>query len=208
MDIKTARWKLEQKKGKKEQIESDIQSIDKRIEESEKKKDKYLESRETLNQFVQLLQRKLQSSISDLSTLALESVFGDYYRFVVKFVRRRNKMECDLAFINKEGHEVEPRHSGGGAMDIASFALRISSWSMSRPGSRNVLLLDECFKHLKGEQANLEALNMISQIAHKENIQIIMVSDERIAREKTKEVADRLFVVENIDGVSQVNIEK
>ena len=76
------------------------------------------------------------------------------------------------------------------------------------PISNNVLILDEPFKHLKGETANLRVLDMVQQISKKLNLQIIMVSDERISRDDIEEKADRLFLVELKNKVSQVTVIK
>ena len=43
-------------------------------------------------------QKKLEKKISSLVTMALEAVFPDPYEFGIKFVERRNQIECDLIF--------------------------------------------------------------------------------------------------------------
>jgi DNA repair exonuclease SbcCD ATPase subunit len=122
-------------------------------------------------------------------------VFPNPYELKVEFIQRRNKTECDLYFV-REGHKVDPlTASGVGAVDIASFALRIASWSMKKPRTRNVILLDEPFKHLKGKDANHRVLNMINEISKRMGLQIIMVSDERIPKEDIIAAADRVFEV-------------
>ena len=110
--------------------------------------------------------------------MALEAVMVNPYELVLEFVERRNKTECDILF--RRGERLrDPFYAGLGAVDIASFALRIASWSMSDPKLRNVMVLDEPFKHLKGKEDNERAIQMVKQISEKLNLQIIMVSDER-----------------------------
>jgi hypothetical protein len=208
MQTERLRRELEQLKGKRNQIISDIEMMEKKIDGHVQKKSTYEEAREILNNLIEQLQQNLQHNISELGTLAIETVFEDPYKLVVEFVRRRNKMECDIYFLNVDEQRVEPKYGGGGALDIASFALRIASWSMYKPRLRNVLILDEPGKHIKGQQANLNALKMIKELSEKQGLQIIMVSDERIDRESTMEVADRLFEVSQTDGISEIKVVK
>jgi len=205
MEIQQARNKLEQKKGRKSQLEKNLQQAEKNITHYKKQVKSHGEAREVLNQLSMYIQERLQYNISNLTTLAIEAVLDDPYKLVVEFVRRRNKTECDIYF-DYHGNRVEVKYGGGGAMDIAALALRIASWSMQRPRSRNTLILDEPFKHVKGAQANKNTLKMIKQISSQPEIgaQIIMVADERVSREQIIEVADRLFEFSLEDGVTQV----
>jgi len=66
------------------------------------------------------------------------------------------------------------------------------------------LILDEPFKHLKGEEANRKMLGMVRQVSKKLNIQIIMVSDERVSREATVELTDKLFETSIKKGITNV----
>ena len=85
---------------------------------------------------------------------------------------------------------------------MAAFALRVASWSMQFPRTRDVLILDEPFKHLKGEEANRKVLEMVKEISSKLGLQIIMVSDERISRTATIEAADKVFETSIKKGVT------
>jgi DNA repair exonuclease SbcCD ATPase subunit len=165
------------------------------------------QAREVIREVGIKTQQQLQYHISDITSLALEAVFNDPYTLTVEFVQRRNKTECDLYF-ERGGNKVDPLSaSGGGAVDVAAFALRIASWSMQRPRTRNVIILDEPFKHLKGVEANQRVLDMINEISRKMKVQIIMVSDERIPREDIIASADKLFEVSIKNGVSRIKSE-
>ena len=110
--------------------------------------------------------------------------------------------------ILRDGHELDsPKDEAGvGAIDVAAFALRVASWTMQRPRSRSVIILDEPFKHLKGIKENHRVLEMIKEISSKLNLQIIMVSDERIPREDIIESADRTFEVTKHGNKSKIQI--
>ena len=151
-------------------------------------------------------QEQLQYHISDITTLALDAVFPDPYKLKVKFIQRRNKTECDLIFV-RDDMEIDPmEESGLGAVDVAAFTLRIASWSMERPRTHNTIILDEPFKHLKGEVANKRVLDMINEISKRLGIQIIMISDERIPREDIITAADRAFEVSIKNRISQIKV--
>jgi len=204
--IQSVRNGLEQQKGKRAQLDSDLALNRTQIREKRRELHRHEQAREIIREVGLKTQQQISYHISDITSLALEAVFDDPYQLEVEFVQRRNKTECDLYFV-REGEKVDPLSaSGGGAVDVASFALRIASWSMMRPHSRNTIILDEPFKHLKGQQANQRVLDMINEISKKLNIQIIMVSDERIPREDIIASADKVFEVSIVNGKSKVEM--
>ena len=117
------------------------------------------------------------------------------------FVMKRGKTEADLFFV-RDGNRVTPLEASGyGMVDIASFALRVAMWSLQRPRSRNVLVLDEPLKFLsRGYQS--KASTMLKEISRKLGLQIIMVSHSQ----ELIESADRVFGVSIKDGVSGVSV--
>jgi DNA repair exonuclease SbcCD ATPase subunit len=176
------------------------------IQENKRSLHRHEQAREIIRTVGMATQKSLEYHISDITSLALEAVFNDPYELKVDFVQRRNKTECDLMFVRDE-NEIDPlTASGVGAVDVASFALRVASWSMARPRTRNVMILDEPFKHLKGKDANQRVLDMMNEISKKLNIQMIMISDERIPREDIIASADRVFEVSIKNGKSKVEV--
>lgn len=181
-----------------------LTSLKEELAENKKSLIRHEKAREIVREVGMKTQQQLQYHISDITSLALEAVFPNPYNLTVEFVQRRNKTECDL-FFEREGEKINPiSDSGLGAVDVASFALRVASWSMMRPRTRNVMILDEPFKHLKGAEANKKVLDMINEISKKMGLQIIMVSDERVSREDIIESADKVFEVSIKNGRSRV----
>jgi len=206
MTIQLLRQRLEQQKGQKIQIEKSLTQLQTDLAESKRSLRKHEQAREIIREVGLKTQEQLQFHISDITSLALEAVFDEPYELQVEFVQRRNKTECDLYFV-RNNEKVDPLSaSGGGAVDVAAFALRIASWSMNRPRTRNIMILDEPFKHLKGEVENRKVLEMIKEISQKLKVQIIMISDERISRDATIEATDRLFEVSINKGKSKVEM--
>ena len=206
MTLQNLRQKLEQQKGQAFQIEKSLSTLQDELREKKRSLTRHEQAREVIREVALKTQEKLQFHISDITSLALEAVFHEPYKLEVEFVQRRNKTECDLYFV-RHGEKMDPLSaSGGGAVDVAAFALRIASWSMARPRTRNIMILDEPFKHLKGEVENRKVLDMVKKISSKLEMQIIMVSDERISREATIEATDRLFETSIRKGKTKIQI--
>lgn len=206
MTVQELRNALERKKGEKHHIEQTIEDAKYRIKQSQKGMRRQEKVRGIIQEVGLKTQEQLSYNVGDITTIALNAVFSDPYDLKLEFIERRNKTECDIFFARDDMH-IEPFGGGGGVIDVAAFALRIASWSMQRPKTRNVLILDEPFKHLKGEQANRRMLSMVKEISSRLGVQIIMVSDERVSRGATIEAMDLLVETTIQNGVTKINIE-
>jgi hypothetical protein len=185
------------------------------------------EAQRVIQTVAQMTQKELEFHISSLVSLALAAVFDDPYEFIVEFVQRRGRTECDLWFVrssntggagvsgksgatgDNKGNTLDTRTridpmtaSGGGAVEVASFALRVALWSMATPRTRNTLLLDEPLKFLKGDILPERGSRMIQLLSERLGLQIIMVS--HIADQI--EGANRRIEVKLKDSRSQVKI--
>lgn len=202
--IENIRQKLEQQKGKRSEVQRSISHLLQQIRDGRRSRLWHEQALEIVKTVGLATQEQLQFHIGNITSLALEVVSDDPYELVAEFVERRNKTECDLWFVRNNERMKPIESTGGGTIDVAAFALRVASWSMQTPRSRNVMILDEPFKCLKGIEANRRVLDMIKEISDKLNLQIIMVSDERIPRENIIERADRVFEVTIHKGISKV----
>jgi DNA repair exonuclease SbcCD ATPase subunit len=201
MTINSLRTALERKKGRLLQIEQNIQETKTNLTETKRSLHRHEQAREVIRECGLLTQRQLQFHISDITSLALEAVFDDPYALVTEFIDRRNKTECDLYF-ERDGDLVDPlTASGGGAVDVAAFALRVASWSMQNPKSNNVLILDEPFRYLSVNLLS-KASEMLKQISKELDLQIIMVTHSP----ELVEAADAVFEVSLKNKVSSVQL--
>jgi len=199
MSLQLLRNKLEQQKGQKQQIENSILALKQSLIEIRRNLNRHEQAREIVRTVGLETQRQLQYNISDITSLALEAVFPDPYELKVEFVERRNKTECDLKFVRGD-MEIDPlTASGVGAVDVAAFALRIASWSMARPRTRNVIILDEPFRFLS-ENYQDQASQMLKELSTKLGIQFIIVTHEMTLAS----YADRTFEVSIHKGISKV----
>ena len=200
--IQNLRNSFERRKGRRDQIKVSIQTLSEKIQDAKLSLRRHEEAREILRAVGLETQKMLQYHISDITSLALEAVFDDPYELVAEFVQRRNKTECDLYF-SRRGSRVDPLDaSGGGAVDVASFALRIAAWSMQSPKRRNTIMLDEPFKFLDTQTDRLERASQMTQELSKQlGLQFIIVTHE----DTLTEHADREFRVrQSRKGISSV----
>jgi DNA repair exonuclease SbcCD ATPase subunit len=150
-----------------------------------------------LQVIAQKTQAELEYEISEIVSLALSSVFDEPYEFKVEFTIKRGRTEADIYFM-KDGNKFDPMSdTGGGVVDIASFALRLALWNLARPRSHNVIILDEPFRFVdKTRQA--KASELLATISKRLGIQFIIVTHI----DELKEFADTIFYVEQKNGIS------
>jgi DNA repair exonuclease SbcCD ATPase subunit len=190
--IAELRSTFDRKQGQLDQLEKDLQATKKSLKESQRAVQFSEKARAIIQKVARETQQSLEYHVGELVSLALSGIFPDPYKFVVEFVERRNKTECDLYF-ERGGEYVHPfEASGGGAVDVASFALRSSIWSLG--GSRNVLGLDEPFRFLSRE-LQPRAAEMLKEISHRLGLQVIMITHSP-------------DLVEGADKVFEVSIKK
>lgn len=190
------RRELEQRRGKRAQLIATVDGLKDTLLNLKRQMVRHERALEIVKQVGLMTQKQLEYHLAEQVSLAMEAVFDDPYRLKVNFQEKRGKTEAEILF-TRRGLEFPPLgSSGGGPIDVASFALRIAYWSMRQDRKvASVLLLDEPFSQLKGEDANKRALAVVQEISRQLDVQIIMVSDERIPREDIIDNADRVFHV-------------
>jgi DNA repair exonuclease SbcCD ATPase subunit len=199
MTIQLLRNKLERQKGQLQQVEKTFTVLKDELRDKKRSLIRHEQAREIIRTVGLETQKSLQFHIEDITSLALEAVFDNPYKLEVDFVQRRNKTECDLYFV-RDGERVDPlTASGGGAVDVAAFALRIASWSMAQPHSRNTIILDEPLRFLSVDLQE-KASTMIKEVSDKLGIQMILVTHN----DTLASFADRVFNVSIKKGVSKV----
>lgn len=122
------------------------------------------------------VQQRVHERIAGLVTHCLKSVFGsEGYEFKLVIEEKRGKTECRPVFL-RDGQEVHPlRGAGGGAADVAAFALRLVCLLMSRPRKRRLLVLDEPFRFLSAEYIDA-ARQLLEELSAKMDVQFVIVT--------------------------------
>jgi DNA repair exonuclease SbcCD ATPase subunit len=133
------------------------------------------EAQKVLQLVAQTVQQQAHDRIAGVVSRCLEAVFDEPYNFKILFEQKRGRTEARLVF-ERDGNEVDPMTaSGGGVVDVAAFALRISCLMLSKPPVRRVLICDEPLKFLSAEYQE-RAAEMIEKLAKDLGIQVIMVT--------------------------------
>lgn len=143
-------------------------------------------------------QQHLQVRLSSLVSTALAAVFPNQgMEFRITFEAKRSRTEC-LLEVGENGVFNPPMDAhGGGVVDVVSFALRMSFWSMQR--TRPVLVLDEPMKFVSPDLMPLAA-EMILAMSDKLGVQIIMASHIT----PFQQIADRIIEIKRVGKISSI----
>lgn len=156
-------------------------------------------ARVVIQKVAQQTQKQLEYHISELVSLALQSIFPEPYSMKLQFELKRGRSEAALLF-EKDGSVVDPiLSSGGGPIDVASFALRVCVLTIHRPNLRRTIVLDEPFRFVSRDLQE-KAGDLLCELSKKLNLQFIVVTHEQ----KLIEKADRAFEVTIKKGISSV----
>jgi len=197
--IKELRSKIDQEKGKRDEVHRTLLELDASRSTLKKSLRRSEDAQAIIQKVAQDTQSQLEIHISDIVSLAMETIFDDPYEFKIEFVVKRNKTECELIF-EKDGNRIHPLSaSGGGVIDTASFALRIALWTLQNPKSRNTIILDEPFKFLSKDLLP-RACDLLQELRKKLNLQFIIVTH----LDELAECADKTFEVRIKKGISKI----
>lgn len=136
-----------------------------------------LDSRKKASALLQDVASKTQAQLKDAVEKTVQSCIDllfPGYSFRVNFIPKRGKVDAEFR-ICKDKVELDPlASSGGGVVDAVSFALRAGCLRLA--GKRPILLLDEPFKHVRGEPRR-ELGRVLTTLVEKMGVQVLMVSD-------------------------------
>lgn len=143
------------------------------------------EAQGLLQQLAQEIQSQAHQRIASVVSRCLEAVFpDDPYEFKIEFQQARGKTEARLLFI-RDGVEIDPiTAAGGGVVDIASFALRLSCLCLMRPQPRKLIVMDEPFRFLSRDHLP-RARAMLEELSTELGFQFIMVTHARLLQTGT-----------------------
>ena len=192
---------LQTKKGVRQRIKSELELKQYTLDQAQDDLVNSEKARVIMQLVANSTQEQLEYKISELVSLALSAIFDDPYELVLEYGIKRGKTEAQILF-KRNGNEVNPMQgTGGGAVDIAAFGLRVAIWSLKNPRSRNTIVLDEPFRFLsKGHQE--KAGQLLKEISKKLGLQIIMVTHNP----EFIKAADKIFSVSKVNGVSTVEV--
>ena len=136
-----------------------------------------VQAQQIVQGIAQGIQQRVHARVADVVTRCLEAVFDDPYEFQIRFDRKRGKTEARMVFA-RDGMELdEPLDEiGGGVVDVAALALRLTSLLLSRPKPRRLLVLDEPFKNVNSKRYRQRVKRMVERLAEDLDVQFVIVS--------------------------------
>lgn len=192
--------RLQRRIGERDRLRAELQRTKAEADRLATDQQELARALEIIQVTAKLTQQELEVHVSELSSLALEAIFPDPYKLSLSFELRRNRSEADLLLVDGEGNSVSPMDAvGGGVVDVAALALRISLWSLKQPRPRATLVMDEPCRFVSRDLQG-RASTMIREVSKRLGLQFIIVTHE----ENLTEAADRVFRVSKSKGVSKV----
>jgi DNA repair exonuclease SbcCD ATPase subunit len=172
------------RRGQRDALLSRLEFVKARLEENRNLKNLKREAVVLIEAAGQSARESITERISAVVTFALQSVFGDDYRFVVKNTLKRNAVWTDFAVGSKLYEASSPIESrGGGVVDVVSLALRAVLLELFTPAIAGPLILDEPTKHLSKEYGGRMA-ELLGAITSRMQRQVILVThDAELAKE-------------------------
>lgn len=136
------------------------------------------EAQAIIQRLAQSVQTQVHSQISTVVTRCLNAVFEEEsYEFQIDFELKRGKTEAKLSFV-RDGMSVDPlTASGGGVVDVASFALRLAALLLTKPRRRLLLVLDEPFRFVSA-RFRPRVATLLTQLSKELGVQIILVTHD------------------------------
>ena len=170
------------------------------IDLKKKEEATYVKARWVLAEVGRITQETFKDRVESLVTLAIRSVYDRPFQFELKFEQQRNKAVC-LPIIKEDDFEQMPKDDmGGGIIDLVSFAFRVILWSLERPQSRNVFILDEPMKFIGKGELLQKAGRMLRELSHRLGFQLIVITHEP----ELAEIADKAYMVTHNGKQSKV----
>lgn len=135
-----------------------------------------VEANDILQAVAQELQEQAHVQISTVVSRCLAAVFDEPYVFEIVFERKRNRTQANLT-LSRDGLEIgNPMHAaGGGVIDVAAFALRLSALLLQKPARRRLLVLDEPFRFVSTEYRSRLPI-MLELLSTEFDVQFVMIT--------------------------------
>lgn len=180
MSISNHRKKLDRLLTKYKLAAGSVALEKKTLRVAQQREDDVVQAQVLVQVVAERVQESAHRQIASVVSRCLEAVFDRPYEFRIDFARKRGRTEANLTFV-RDGKSLEDpiNESGGGAIDIAAFALRLAALTLSLPKKRKLLVMDEPWKNLSSEYR--PALSeLVMQLAEEMNIQFLITthSDE------------------------------
>lgn len=196
-----------QQKGRKEQLEEDIEKKEKELLKCKSEIELLEQVNILFHETSEFAREQSRQQIESLVTNFLQYVFGENFSFEIEIRNRGGQPWADFYVVSQQGKyrvKNEPQDArGGGVVDVVSLALRIAILeSHQKPKINGPVILDEPAKHVS-EEYIVKVTRFLKQVNEMFGRQIIVVTHQQ----HLSEVADKAFRVELKEAKSQISTE-
>jgi len=205
-EIDEHKEKLIKLKGIKEQIETQIETEQKDLDDLiENQKLNSLASLFLLSETFERRQAQLLA-IENIATSALRQVYGDEYslKFDTFEEKRKdggNSFKIEIKIISPhEGEDMETGllgERGGGLIETVSFALRIAA--LKWLNYTGPILLDEAWKSMSTDNKIDEVASFLKDVSVQSDRQVILITH---MLDKFGKIADNIVKINKVDGIA------
>lgn len=176
------------------------------IEQLQKKEKVLLKIVAVVSEAIKVTQDNFKGKIEGLVTNAVQFVFQNNQKFVLKFSTEKTGAKY-LPMIEDDGELLIPKEEmGAGVLPIISFALKVIVKSFETLKTRNFLIFDEPIRGSLGSGGGylIRAVEFFKEVSKKAGIQIIFLTHVR----EIAEVADNVIYVKKVGKISEVTNER
>lgn len=194
-------------KGRKEQLLEHRSKLEKTLQRCIDNLELLEKVRILLGRVSEFAREQARVQIESLVTNCLQFIFDTNLEFGIEINEVRGRAEAEFFVISNYIGQViktKPQDArGGGVIDIISLAIRIAMLECSDEEIKGPVILDEPAKHVSDEYI-VQVSEFLKQVALMFKRQVIMVTHNKHLRE----MADRWYKVEMIDGISIVETDE
>lgn len=175
MNFEDIKKQIKDRYNKNEALKINLKKLKEEKEIAKQKALTILDCQDLAQKVAQGIQQHTHSLVAQVVTKCLETIFEEPYEFNIIFERKRGKTEAKLIF-ERDGMEIDPMtSSGGGVLDVAAFALRLSAIILTKPHTRKIIIMDEPFRFLS-ESYREKIKNLLQELSIQYDFQFIMVT--------------------------------
>jgi len=196
---------VERKRAERDLLSQQMLDVRGRLRTTSLAIDRAGASRDVVTDVLSLTQQQVQSYLERVVSSALQTVYGEDYSFELELAIRRNQPEI-TPWIVRDGTRFSPRDEvGGGVLDVVAIALRLAMWSLRKPRSASVFLLDEPGKFVSQDKQP-QFGRMLQELSSTLGIQMIVVSHSNSIIESVSKTYN-VTIESGISTVKEVNHE-
>lgn len=183
--LKELRRRHDFRRGQEANVRERLVTVEGTIEENRKLQNLKREAVVLVESGGRTARESVSTRLAEVVSFALQSIFGDDYKFEVMNTLKRNAVWTDFVVgsANYNFPDAPLDSRGGGVVDVVSMALRSVFLELYAPRIDGPLILDEPTRHLSKRYSG-RAAELLKALSERTGRQIILVThDDELAKE-------------------------